>query len=321
MNEPDSRPPAIAPGVLCVGVTPALQRTLWVDAFRLGDVNRIRSVEWTGGGKATNVSRVLRILGARSVLTGFCGGHAGRRLSEILAAEGLESDFVQVEDETRLCQTVVDNADRQATELVEESALPPPEAWDRLAERIRAHRGTCRMLVFSGRLPPGAPPNAYRRLIETADPSGCRVFLDTPRQPLLEAMGARVELVKVNSAELSATFGDDSASRADWPRGIDRLREAGVKWVLVTNGPDPVWLAGPGAQRLRYRVPPVTAVNPIGSGDAALAGIIFALLQGDEMPEAVRFGLACGSANALTATAGVLRPEDVERIRADVTVC
>jgi len=37
--------------------------------------------------------------------------------------------------------------------------------------------------------------------------------------------------------------------------------------------------------------------NPIGSGDCTTAGIVCALISGSTLPEAVKLGLACISAN------------------------
>jgi fructose-1-phosphate kinase PfkB-like protein len=55
----------------------------------------------------------------------------------------------------------------------------------------------------------------------------------------------------------------------------------------------------------------VKAVNPIGSGDAMLAGMAAALLQGVSMSEAIRWGVACGAANAMTTQPGNVRLADV----------
>jgi tagatose 6-phosphate kinase len=64
----------------------------------------------------------------------------------------------------------------------------------------------------------------------------------------------------------------------------------------------------------------VAAVNPVGSGDAMTAGICRGLDQRRPHPEAVRLGLACGAANALTRAAGDVVPADVRRIEPLVRV-
>ena len=57
-----------------------------------------------------------------------------------------------------------------------------------------------------------------------------------------------------------------------------------------------------------------------GSGDAVTAGICRQLEQGVALPAAVRYGVACGAANALTLIAGTVRLVDVRRLFRQVQV-
>ena len=50
------------------------------------------------------------------------------------------------------------------------------------------------------------------------------------------------------------------------------------------------------------------------------AGLASALSQGQRLPDAARLGVACGAANALTPTAGVVRPDDVAELLARTEV-
>jgi fructose-1-phosphate kinase PfkB-like protein len=69
--------------------------------------------------------------------------------------------------------------------------------------------------------------------------------------------------------------------------------------------------------------PRVDAISPIGSGDALAAALIWSLVNGDEFQEAVRWGVAAGSASAklpgvtfatLEQTREVLEDVDLRRI-------
>jgi tagatose 6-phosphate kinase len=62
------------------------------------------------------------------------------------------------------------------------------------------------------------------------------------------------------------------------------------------------------------------AVNPIGSGDAFTAGLVWRLLRGDDLGAACRWGSAAGAANALTLMAGEVNRPDVDRLVQEVTV-
>ena len=61
-------------------------------------------------------------------------------------------------------------------------------------------------------------------------------------------------------------------------------------------------------------------MNPIGSGDAFTAGLVWRLLRGEDLGEACRWAGAAGAANALTLMAGEVHLKDVERLAAEVRV-
>ena len=70
----------------------------------------------------------------------------------------------------------------------------------------------------------------------------------------------------------------------------------------------------------RFRPPRIRPLNPIGSGDAMAGGIAHGLREGWELRDAVRLGVACGTANALTLRNGEIRPADVPRIAEAVEI-
>jgi fructose-1-phosphate kinase PfkB-like protein len=59
---------------------------------------------------------------------------------------------------------------------------------------------------------------------------------------------------------------------------------------------------------------PIRVVSPVGSGDAVLAGAASVLLRGGDLGAALRMGVACGAANALTLGAGVVHLSDLDSL-------
>jgi fructose-1-phosphate kinase PfkB-like protein len=147
-----------------------------------------------------------------------------------------------------------------------------------------------------------------------------RVLVDAQSALLANALKARPFLVRVNRAELSA---------------VKSAR--GAEWLVVSSGAGSVEIAS-AAGRWSVLPPHLKAVNPVGSGDAMMAGIACALSRGkavrdavrlgvacgaskllpwtdlQRVRDAVRLGVACGAANALTTTPGVIRRADVEKL-------
>jgi tagatose 6-phosphate kinase len=60
--------------------------------------------------------------------------------------------------------------------------------------------------------------------------------------------------------------------------------------------------------------------SAVGSGDSTLAGITFGLTHGLAFENAVKYGVAAGTANALTVGAGHFSVSDFESVLAQVIV-
>jgi 6-phosphofructokinase 2 len=64
----------------------------------------------------------------------------------------------------------------------------------------------------------------------------------------------------------------------------------------------------------RLRAPSVTVKSKVGAGDSLVAGIVLGLARGRELRDAVRFGMAAGTAAAMTPGTELCRREDTERL-------
>ena len=71
--------------------------------------------------------------------------------------------------------------------------------------------------------------------------------------------------------------------------------------MLVTND-KPIQIAPPA----------VKVKSTVGAGDSMVAGIVFALSEGDNIETAVQYGVACGTAATLNAGTELCHKKDVE---------
>jgi fructoselysine 6-kinase len=118
--------------------------------------------------------------------------------------------------------------------------------------------------------------------------------------PAVRAAGTRVSCdlndggdalaCPVDVAFASAADADDAAATA-----LARdLRERGAEIAVVTLGPGGS-LAHSAAGAWRQPAIPVDVVDSLGAGDAFIAGVIAALLAGDDVPSALRAGAQAGA--------------------------
>jgi tagatose 6-phosphate kinase len=305
--------------ILCIGTTPAAQRVMVFRKLVLDAVNRAVTTLDGAAGKSVNVAKVLQALGEKPVATGFLAGDRGESLRTMLDSRGIAHDFVRVASPTRQCTTVIDESAGQTTELVEESRPARSSDYERLAAAIRRRSKEAAAVIMSGTLTPGGPVDFYRRCTQLAHEVGALAVVDAHGAPLFEALKANPDLVKPNRSELATTVGLSPNDEAAVLSAMRELHERGARRVVVTAGKGPA-LASDGQSLWRVQPPPIAAVNPIGSGDAFAAGLVWRLVQGDAFGEACRWAAAVGAANALTLMPGEVERDQVERLVREVQV-
>lgn len=307
------------PMILCLGTTPAVQKTMTFATLRVNGVNRARRVTQSASGKSLNVARVVHTLGEPVIATGFIGGDTAGFIRNDLGAAGIGHDFVEVEPTTRTCVTVIDESAGTATELIEESRPVEPAAWEQLAETLSARLAFASVLVLSGTLTPGGAQDFYARCVRKASDNSVLTLVDATGEPLRHALAAKPHVAKPNRAELGKTLGVDTSTDAGLRDAMKQLTTAGAKWAVVTIGAEGVMVSD-GKTFWRVTVPHVEVVSPIGSGDSFAAGLAVGLLRGQTVTEACRLATACGAANAMTPAPGFVRPTDVEGLWRAITV-
>ena len=305
--------------IFCLGTTPAVQRVMIFRQMTIDAVNRAVTTVECAAGKSVNVAKVLRALGQETVAAGFFGGDRGEQIRSILEAKGIVLDFVGVSARTRLCTTVLDQTTGTHTELVEEGQPLGPAEYAQLDAIIARQVPRAQAVVMSGSITTGGPTDLYHRTTQLARAAGVISVVDAQGAPLVQALTAGPGLVKPNRAELAATVGRKLAAEAAVLSAMRELSERGAERVVVTAGKDPA-LAFDGSRFWRITAPAIKAVNPIGSGDAFTAALVWRLLSGDDLGEACRWASAAGAANALSLLPGEMERAEMERLVGEVGV-
>jgi tagatose 6-phosphate kinase len=293
--------PGTAKRVLAAGLSPAWQQIMVFDQFCVGEVNRAREVHRCASGKVLNVGMALAQLAATdrrcstSVLSVI-----GPRTREMADAElvgvGARVTWIETKAETRTCTTILDRSTGETTELVENAPPISPEEGGRFQKSFAYEAASADAVVLTGSLPPGVSPKLYRDLLRNIE---CLAVLDIRGPELLDALECQPFCVKPNRAELAMTLGRPLETDNDLHTAMHQLNRRGARWVVVTQGAGPVWVSH---ERQVYRLThPLIGdvVNPIGSGDCLAAGIASRLALGEEMLDAIAFGIACASANVM----------------------
>jgi 1-phosphofructokinase len=290
--------------IVTVTLNPTLDKTLSVPRLEPGAVHRARMLRQDLGGKGINVSRALRALGMESIILGFIGGRTGQAMQSGLLAAGFEAHFVEVEGETRQNLTLLDEASGQYTKINEPGATAGPQHLTALQGEVDRIARPGALWAFCGSLPPGAPPDLYARLIEQVQERGGRAFLDTSGPALRHGLSARPYALKPNLEEAAELLELPLPHEDEQRRAARRLQDQGPSLVALTRGAQGMVLAW--GEEMVIATPPFAATrSPVGAGDAALAGLLWAVSDGCDVLETARRAVACGTAAAMQEGTGV----------------
>jgi 1-phosphofructokinase family hexose kinase len=259
--------------------------------------HRCRHLDWTVGGKGINVARMLKTLGRPALAFGFAGGANGERIRQRLRAQGISSCLIETEAETRTgINLVIDEPPHQNWWIEDGEELHEAEVAT-LVREIGTDLPRARFLAMSGTIPGRSHRDLYRRILDQCASWPGESYLDARGEPLQEALRAGGFFLKHNRDETCETFDLDPADPAQLPQLLEVLARHRVWGALITDGPRPALLWD--GKTLEVLHPPVIReVSAVGSGDAALAGLLYARAEGLSLREAARWALAAGAADA-----------------------
>jgi 1-phosphofructokinase family hexose kinase len=151
--------------------------------------------------------------------------------------------------------------------------------------------------MVCGSLPPGVPPSFYARLIVMAREKKVKTLLDADGDALREGLDARPTVVAPNQQEAERLLGRTLLTRAHFLEAAFQIRAMGAESVLLSVGSRGA--VGAFADGLLEALPPrIDALCPIGSGDALAAAYTWSASRNASPAEALRWGVAAGTASA-----------------------
>jgi 1-phosphofructokinase family hexose kinase len=302
--------------IYTVTLNPALDRELTVPELACDTVLRATATRVDVGGKGFNVSRMLAVLGLPSVALGFAGGHTGEILRDGLEALGIATDFVWIAGETRTNTSIVAEHRQHHLKVNEPGPTISAEACAMLRTHVQTLLRRDDWWVLAGSLPPGVPLDFYADLIGDVQAAGAHAVLDTSGAALRAGCAARPMLIKPNTAEAEMLTARPLGTPEEALAAASSLD--GIAYVVISMGAAGALLAHAGRGWLALP-PAIQERNPIGAGDAMVAGLVWGLSQHDAL-RALVWGVACGAAAASHDGTAVGTPAEVARLAQHVQV-
>ncbi len=288
--------------IVTVTLNPAIDRTLQLPNFTIGEVNRVESERSDPGGKGINVAKVIKALQHPVVVTGFLGKDNQSLFQKYFEAEEIGNHFIETTGNNRVNIKIVDTVSDVVSELNFPGITPTQVDLDQLEQTLRKLAETHTWFVLSGSLPPTVPTDIYAKLITMLHEYDCKVILDTSGQALVAGIAARPFAVKPNLPELSQLMNSSMESDEEILGAIKQLLRQGIQKVAISLG-EKGSLVADQEQILRAKAPSVPVHSTVGAGDAFVAGFSVGQARNLSLADSIRLAsAAAGAAVALPGT-------------------
>ncbi len=309
-----------APEVVTVTLNPAIDLTVALDRLVVGHVQRASAAVSTCGGKGVNVAGCLADWGARVTVTGVLGHSNDGVFADFFAAKGIADHFVRTAGDTRTNVKIADRATGETTDINLPGLTVSDDAFNAVRTALAREVAPGCPVVLAGSLPNSMPETAWATLASDLARRDARMVLDTSGPPLSAALesGAVFHAVKPNRGELEALLGRPLPTVVDLVAAARSLL-ARVALVVVSLGAEGALFVDR-TTALAAALPAKKALSTVGAGDAMVAGIAAALVEGASLERIARLSVAF-AASKLDRIGPFLGPtEDVERLAGAVRV-
>lgn len=283
--------------IYTVTFNPALDYTITIPNFQLGQVNRTTEEQVFAGGKGINVSTVLHNLGMDSTVLGFIAGFTGYEIQRRIQAMQISEKLITLPNGMSRI-----NVKLHATEETDMNGMGPAIPTSSLAifyEQINTLLAGD-VLVLAGSIPASLPATIYQDILKCIQEREILTVVDATGNLLLHVLSYHPFLIKPNHHELGALFGVSLQSRREVLPYAKKLQELGARNVLVSMAGDGAVLLTEDGSYYEQDAPSGKVVNAVGAGDSMVAGFLYGYLTKQDYAYAFRLGLASGSASAFS---------------------
>jgi 1-phosphofructokinase family hexose kinase len=282
--------------IVTLTINPAIDRIISVDRLAFEDRAYINSIRESAGGRGINASRVIQSFGGQTRAVLISGGESGKKLEEHLSGCGYGVEVVKVQNPIRTNLTITDKHGLTVN-LNEPGPTLAKSEVARFEKAVKDSLDKAKWLMLCGSLPPGVPTSFYGKLIAMARQKKVKTLLDADGAALLEGIAQRPTVVAPNQQEAERLLGRTLLTRTHYLEAAAQIRAMGPEGVVLSLGSRGA--VGAYGDGLLEALPPrVDSLCPIGAGDAMAAAYTWAAARQASPAEALRWGVATGTASA-----------------------
>lgn len=276
---------------------PSLDYIMKVKKFDLGMVNRTYEESIFPGGKGINVSIVLGNLGIENKAFGFIAGFTGEEIEKKVKKSGCRAEFIKLKE--GLSRINVKLKSEEESEINAQGPIIDEKSIEDLYKKLDEIKDGD-ILVLAGSIPNTLPSDMYEKIMKYLSNKKIKVVVDATNDLLLNVLKYNPFLIKPNKHELEEMFKVTINSENEIIDYAKKLQDMGALNVLISMAGDGAILINENGEVLRHKAPKGEVKNSVGAGDSMVAGFIAGYIMKNDYKDALKFGIATGSASAFS---------------------
>ena len=274
--------------IATVTLNPAIDQTIQIPHFAIGEVNRVAEEQSDAGGKGVNVASFLAHFGHKVAVTGILGRDNDHAFEQLFMRQSIEDRFVRLDGSTRVNIKIVDPLKQEITDINApglQNSAEGLKALDQAIEQLASDGAE--QFVLAGSLPAGLSTAIYRDLIFRLKALGKEVVLDASGDAFSAGLEAGPDIIKPNVDELSELVGHKLTSNDEIISAARAVTAGRVGLIVVSMGSDGALFIT--EEEVLHAMPKGAVVkSTVGAGDAMVAGILHGRSEGLPLADLAR---------------------------------
>ncbi|MBD3322240.1 MAG: hexose kinase [Chitinivibrionales bacterium] len=305
--------------ITCTVFNPCLDVTYSLDEFQSGTTYKDVVSQQVPAGKGINVARAVRTLGEDVCIVALLPEENYQRFGHYFDTMGIKARLFSFPGNVRVNATVCESSNAKVSHISSAGSEVPYAVQADFLKFIKRRIRKNDRWALCGSLPAAHDPDTYQTVIAMLRKRGAFSLLDARGEALRRGIRARPDVIKPNFDEFQEYFGEEIKGIRHIALKGKRFGDRGIRYAFISLGADGM-IAIHGNDCLLCSVPPISPVDTVGCGDAVVAGILVGMQRNLSFDEICRLAVACGVSNALHTGAGVIRIDDIERLKKDIYI-
>lgn len=305
--------------ILTVILDATINKRYVVDNLQNGNLNKVNEFTYTAGGKGINIARVAAITGEKVTATGFLGGYTGTFIAGELEDWGINTNFVNVSAENRVCLQVYDNTNKLQTEFTEPGGYVTNADQEELLTKYIKLVEKCSVVVISGSVPKGVDSTFYQCLIKLAKEKKKKVILNTNGILLKDSLKTLPGMIKLDLEDIKDFAGKPEITAEEALEAAKGIQKSGIEVVVFFNGEkDARVICKEGVFEANIHTD--KSICSIGCEEAMVAGFAAGYSKGLSIKDTIQFASAISAAKTLRLKTGLFLMKDMEDLKQKIQV-